>query len=190
VLSSKVSRADLPLAAAWVLLRRLLYAGFVLALVALAAALAVAATPRLFGYGTLAVHGGSMGDSIPNGSLVFTRWIPDEDVEIRDVILVREESAASPRIHRVVAIYPEGGQVAVRTRGDANKTPDPNLYVLPDRVATPVRTVPYLGYLVGLVVTPLGWGLLVALPATLLGLFALRAIWAPQRRTTAEPGVP
>ena len=189
MLSSKVSRADLPLAAAWVLLRRLLYGAFVLALVALAAALAVAAAPRLFGYGTLAVHGGSMGDSIPNGSLVFTRWIPDEDVEIRDVILVREESAASPRIHRVVAIYPEGGQVAVRTRGDANKTPDPNLYVLPDRVATPVRTVPYLGYLVGLVVTPLGWGLLVALPATLLCLFALRAIWAPQHSATAEPHV-
>ena len=189
MLSSKVSRADLPLAAAWVLPRRLLYGAFVVALVALAAALTVAVAPRLFGYGTLAVHGGSMGDSMPNGSLVFTHWIPDEDVEIGDVILVREESAALPRIHRVVEINPEGGQVVIRTKGDANETPDPNLYVLPERVPTPVRTVPYLGYLVGLVVTPVGWALLVALPATLLGLFALRAIWAPQRRTTAEPHV-
>ena len=190
MLSSNAWRTSLALAAAWAVARRLLYAGFVLALVALAAALAVAVAPRLFGYGTLAVHGGSMGASTPNGSLVFSRWIPDEHVEIGDVILVREESAALPKVHRVLEINPQGGRVAVRTRGDANKTPDPNLYVLPDRVATPARTVPYLGYLVGLVVTPLGWGLLVALPATLLGLFALRAIWAPQRRTTAEPGVP
>ena len=190
MLSFRTRHADLPLAYARAVFGRLLYAALIVALIALAAALVAAVAPRALGYGTFAVHGGSMGESIPNGSLVYTRSLPAGDVKIGDVILVREESAALPKVHRVVAIYPEGDHVAVRTKGDANQTLDPDLYVLPDRVATPTRTVPYLGYLLGLVVTPLGGSLLVALPTTLLCLFALRAIWAPQRRTTPEPGVP
>lgn len=184
VLSSKVWRADLPLAAAWVLLKRLLYGAFLVVLVALAAAAGSAVVPRLFGYGTLVVHGGSMSETAPNGSLVIARWMAAEDVEIGDVILVQEESdsgSARPRIHRVVSLEEEGGQVLVQTKGDANSTPDPNIYILPDRVLTPAYTLPYLGFLVRFVATPLGWALVVALPGTLLCMITLRGIWGTRR---------
>lgn len=180
MLSSKLSRENLALAAAWAFLRRLLYAALLVALVALAAALSVAALPRLFGYGTLQVDGGSMADAYPNGSLVITRWMPAEEAQLGDVIVVQEDSddgPARPKLHRIVSLDEQGSQILVRTKGDANQTPDPKLYILPDQVRTPAHMLPYLGHVVGFVVTPLGWVLLVALPATLLCVTTLRAIW-------------
>jgi len=191
VITLKVSRASLPLVAAWALLRRLLYGAFVAALVVLAAVLAAAVVPRLFGYGTLVVQGASMGDTIPIGSLAIARWTAAEDVELGDVILIQEErddGEASPKLHRVVSLDEEGGRVLAQTKGDANQTIDPKLYILPDRVATPALTVPYLGYVAGFAMTPLGWVFLVALPAAVLGLLALRSIWADEETPATESG--
>jgi signal peptidase I len=173
------------------LFRRLLYGIVVLALLALAVVLGAAVLSRLFGYRTLVVQGGSMGHSIPTGSLVYARWIGAEDVELGDVILVQEESAsgpAHPKLHRVVSLEGDGDQILVQTKGDTNETVDPKVYILPDRVLTPAYTLPYLGYLVGFVVTPLGWALLVALPATVVCLLTLRGIWAPAPEASAEAG--
>ena len=184
MLSSNVWRVGHTAAAAWLLLRRLLYAALLIALVALAAVLALAVAPRLFGYGTLVVHGGSMGETIPTGSLVFTRWLPAENVRIGDVILFQEQTEtgrARPKLHRVVSLEKSDGQVIVRTKGDANDSPDPLPYVLSDRVLTPVYHLPYLGYLVGYVATPLGWAVLIALPGSVLCLAALRGIWVPDK---------
>lgn len=178
-------------AATWGLLRRLLYGSFVVALVVLAAALATAVAPRLFGYGTLVVSGGSMEEAIPNGSLVIARGIAAEEVALGDVIVIQEEGEngpTRPRIHRVVSLDEENGNILAQTKGDTNPTADPKLYILPDRVLTPAYTLPYLGYLVALAVTPLGWVFLVALPAAILGFLALRSIWTDEETPATEPG--
>jgi len=191
MLSSRVSPAGLTAAAAAGLLKRLLYGVLVLALLALAVVLGAAVLSRLFGYHTMVVQGGSMGHSLPNGSLVYCRWVEAGDVELGDVILVQEETAsgpAPPKLHRVVSLEREGGQVLVQTKGDLNETVDPKVYILPERVLTPAYTLPYLGYLVGFAVTPLGWALLVALPMTVVGLFTLRSIWADEERAVAKRG--
>jgi signal peptidase I len=122
-----------------------------------------------------------MGDTIPIGSLVIARWNAAEDIELGDVILIQEErdyGEASPKLHRVVSLDEEGGRVLARTKGDANQTIDPKLYILPDRVATPALTVPYLGYLAGFAMTGFGWVFLVLLPAIVLAHLTLRSIWA------------
>ena len=184
MLSSNVWRVGLTAAAAWLLLKRVLYAALLIALVALAALLALAVAPRLFGYGTLVVHGGSMGEAIPTGSLVFARWLPAENVRIGDVILFQEQTEtgrARPKLHRVVSLEKSDGQVIVQTKGDANDSPDPLPYVLSDRVLMPVYHLRYLGYLVGYVATPLGWAVLIALPGAVLCLATLRGIWAPDK---------
>jgi len=161
--------------------KRLLAAALVVLLVAVAIALAVAVALRLFGgYGTLVVSGGSMGDSIPNGSFVVARWLDPDDVAIGDVILVTEDVGGSetrPKLHRVVFVEQDADHVSVRTKGDGNTAEDPLLYVLPDRVLTPAYHIPYLGFLVAMVSSPLGWLLLVALPGAALCLLALRFIW-------------
>ena len=181
MLASRMPRTGLLSAQAGRVLRRLLYGGVIVVLTGLAAALSIAAAPRLFGYGVLVVSGGSMGESMPNGSLVIARWGAAEQVEVGDVILVREEGAGPqewPKVHRVVSLEENGGQVLVRTKGDANGAVDPDVYVLPDRVLTPAYTLPYLGHLVGFAKTSVGWALLVALPASVLCIVILRRIWA------------
>jgi len=159
------------------------HGAFLLLLIALAGALALAVAPRLLGYSTLVVQGGSMGQSIPNGSLVFARHVAAEDVRLGDVILVQEEGdggTSRPRLHRVAWLDRQGGQILVQTKGDANESPDPKVYILPERVVTPAHALPYLGYLVGFVATPMGWLLLVALPATVACVATLWSIWAPR----------
>src|SRR5712691_10207969 len=120
---SEVERSGLRAAAIFVLVRRLLYGVFVIALAALLGALSLVAVPRVVGYGTLIVQGGSMGESIPIGSLVFTQSLAAESVEPGDVILVREQNEsgeATPKLHRVISLERRDAHVVVWTKGDAN----------------------------------------------------------------------
>ncbi len=190
MLSVRVTPSRLPLAKVSHLLRRVGYVAFLVSLVALISALGAAVLPRLAGYGTLVVRGGSMGEAYPTGSLVVSRSTAAQEVRLGDVILVAKENASGrglPTLHRVVSLSQDGGQIVVQTKGDANETADPNLYVLNGRVATPVYTLPYLGYLVGFVLTQLGWVLLVAIPATILCLLMLRSIWRHEEGSSTTP---
>jgi signal peptidase len=190
VLSAKVSRAVPSTAAAARLLKRLLHGAFVVVLVAMIAALSAAVAPRLFGYYAVTVRGGSMNETLPNGSLVIAGWLAADEVELGDVILIQSESddgPVHPRFHRVVSLEEEGGQILVTTKGDANAPPDPYIDILPARVLTPAYSLPYLGHLVTFAMTPLGWALLVALPAAALCASILRSIWAGKERPAANP---
>ncbi len=131
-----------------------------------------------------------MGESIPSGSLVMARWIPGGQVAVGDVILIQEagdEGPAVPKIHRIVSLEHDGANIIARTKGDANQTADPKVYVLPDRVLTPVYHIQYLGFLVAFVSTSNGWVLIVALPGTALCLLTVRSIWLPERRPAQKP---
>jgi signal peptidase I len=172
------------------LLRRLFYTACLLGLLVIAAALFTAAAPRLAGFPTLVVSGGSMGESAENGSLIIARWKAAEEVRVGDVIVLQQSTdsgPAQPRLHRVISLDREGGDTLVVTMGDANTTPDPGILILPDRVQTPAYTVPHAGYIVGFVKTPTGWALLAALPALVAALFIVRGIWA---KVPAEAGGP
>lgn len=190
MLSLRIAPSRLPLAKVSHVLRRLGYVAFLVSLVALIAALGAAVLPRLAGYGTLVVRGGSMGEAYPTGSLVVSRSMAAKEVRVGDAILVGEENAAGkslPTLHRVVSLSQQGDQIVVQTKGDANETADPNLYVLNGHVATPVYTLPYLGYLLGFVLTQLGWVLVVAIPATILSLLMLRSIWSDEEGSSTTP---
>lgn len=156
-------------------------------LVAVVLCLALLALPRLFGYGTLVVHSGSMAETAPVGSLVLTRPLDTRDVRAGDVILVRREgaTAAAPVLHRVVTLTHRAGETVVTTKGDSNPAPDPQPYVLRGRTMTPVLAVPYAGRALAVVRTPLGWTLLIGLPATVLLWMQLQAIWFPRRARCA-----
>lgn len=185
---------SVPSSAVRAALTRLGGTAIVILLVGLLAAFAAMPVARLLGYGVLVVRGGSMGKALPSGSLVFTKPQAAEEVRPGDVIVIRETTEgvqARPKLHRVVSLQVEGDRILVRTKGDANAAADPNLYVVPDRVAAASRSLPYLGFLVGAVTTPLGWVLGVALPASVLCFFILHRIWSrgglgePEARTVA-----
>jgi signal peptidase len=144
-------------------------------------ALAMSLAPRLLGYSSVVVYGGSMADSVPIGSIAVTEEVSTEDVGVGDVIVFHPPATspnASTLMHRVVSVREEDGQRLFRTKGDANATPDPWEMGIEGRGSRVVYSVPYVGYLVDFAGTPLGWTLLLFLPATYLGLTTLRRIWA------------
>jgi signal peptidase len=144
-------------------------------------ALGASLAPRLLGYSSVIVYGGSMGDSVPVGSIAVTEKVQPEDVNVGDVILFHPLATSPdslPLMHRVVSVREEEGQRVLQTKGDANPTPDPTEVALQGTGSRVVYTVPYVGYLVNLARTPLGWALLLFLPATYLGITTLRRIWA------------
>jgi signal peptidase len=155
------------------------------AAVVVVGALAASLAPRLLGYSSVIVYGGSMADSVPIGSIAVTEKVRPEDVGVGDVIVFHPPTTstnlspnASPLMHRVVSVREEEGQRVFQTKGDANPTPDATEVALQDTGSRVVYTVPYVGYLVNFAGTPLGWALLLFLPATYLGLTTLRRIWA------------
>lgn len=93
----------------------------------------------------LVFRSGSMAPDIPTGSLALARTVPAGDIRVGDVVSV--DNATGTRItHRVVGIDPSGDHVALTLKGDANRAPDPNPYLVgeADRVLV---SIPWLGYL-------------------------------------------
>ena len=87
----------------------------------------------------------------------------------------------APVLHRVVERTVTDGQIVVRTKGDANESPDPETHVLQGAVITPVFHVARLGYVMSFVRTPTGWVTVILLPALLicLSLFIRRPARKP-----------
>jgi signal peptidase I len=147
--------------------------------------LSLVVVPSLLGYPALTVQGGSMGDSLPGGSLAITRWVPADEVEAGDVIVIKNANATAV-IHRVVSIEEQDGAFVVETKGDANRTADPGYSVLNDRVAVHTYTIPYVGYAADFLRTPLGWTLFVLIPIGVMCSRTLRDIWSTEGRPPGE----
>jgi signal peptidase len=160
------------------------------ALVALGLIFALSSLPTLVGYMPLVVRGGSMGDAAPTGSLVLAKPIDPHEIDPGDVIVVGNPNRESQFLHRVTRVAEKDGRLLVLTKGDANKRADPNWYEVSGPVPSPVHVLPYLGFAVALISTPLGWILLVLLPAGLTCAACVRWIWRDRPRPTARPAEP
>lgn len=149
---------------------------FVLALLTVVVALGAAVAPRLVGFEGLAITSGSMGKAAPVGSLVLTRWRLGSEVRAGDVIAIKRPGHPVV-VHRVMTVDTSSGRPTVETRGDANASSDPEPYPLPDRVPVMEHAIPLIGYLVAALRVPLGWLLLLALPATAVAAATIRDLW-------------
>lgn len=116
------------------------------ALLALVAAVSLALITTLslfaagaFPYRVYLIHTGSMGKTIPSGSLVLVR---EHQYHVGQAVTFIENDATVT--HRLTAINADG---IITTKGDANPTVDP--WRIPKRfiIGGVVRTVPVLGFL-------------------------------------------
>ena len=90
---------------------------------------------------------GSMGPTIPAGSMAVVREIPASEVHVGDVITV-DRTPLPPITHRVVDIANGGGPTRLLTlRGDANETNDAAPHAV-SHVRLVEWSVPRLGYAV------------------------------------------
>lgn len=114
------------------------------------------------------VISGSMEPVIATGSLVFTSIVEAKDIKVADIVAFK--SPADPNqiiVHRVVKKISDQ-PLQFLTKGDANKSADSwNIYG--EGIVGRYRaSIPYLGYVVGWIKTPIGFGLVVVAPALII----------------------
>ena len=113
------------------------------------------------------VQSGSMEPAIKTGALVVIK--PSDEYRVDDVIMFGEDTKTKvPTTHRIVADEVRSGVFYYTTKGDANEDPDPQQVKQSEVIGKVLFSIPYLGYVLDFAKNPLGFSLLIGVPATLV----------------------
>lgn len=94
---------------------------------------------------------------------------PIDNYKIGDIITFGPYSKTkAPTTHRIYEIKVEGGQPIYITKGDANNAPDAREIAKRDIVGKVLFSVPYVGYAVDFAKKPMGFALIIIVPAALI----------------------
>jgi signal peptidase len=117
------------------------------------------------------VYTGSMEPAIPVGSIAVIKPVDTEALKIGDVICFKLSEPTSIT-HRIFNITNEG----FTTKGDANEDPDQWIVKKENVIGKAIFTIPYVGYLGYFVRTPIGFILLIVIPASIIIIMEIRNI--------------
>jgi signal peptidase len=148
-----------------------------IALVALLIAVLLPVLPTQKQFQAYIVPTGSMEPTIHTGSLAFTSPVKTAEIKTGNIIaFVDPNNAKLTIIHRVAKITVLNKQVAFKTKGDNNNSQD--IWTVPPPLVRGkfIFAIPYLGYISVNAKTPLGFGLMIVLPAILLMLLQIKRI--------------
>ena len=104
--------------------------------------------PVLLGYHSTTVYGGSMGSSLPAGSIAVTGTVRSEEVRVGDIVAFARRGDTATVMHRVTGIEERDAQRLATLRGDMNGAADPEPLLLSGNGDRLVYYVPFLGYVV------------------------------------------
>jgi len=146
---------------------KVIYSIFVAFIVVVALLLIVSVLPITGNYKVMTVISGSMQPAIKMGSVVIVK--PASDYQIGDVITFGPYSKTKvPTTHRIYDIKVEGGQPVYITKGDVNNAPDSREIKKSDIVGKVLFSVPYMGYAVEFAKKPIGFALIIIIPAAII----------------------
>jgi signal peptidase len=112
----------------------------------------------------LAVQSGSMEPAIHTGSVVIVA--PQNDYKIGEIITFGELGETKiPITHRIHDIKIVNGESVFITKGDANDVPDKNETPRSEVKGKVLFSIPLLGYLINFIKKPLGFALVIIVPA-------------------------
>ena len=138
--------------------------------------------PRFLPYQTFAVLSGSMQPTIPVGAVIIDIPVASSSIKPGNIITFARPDRPSEMVtHRVVDVVGSANGGYFLTKGDANGTTD---YWHVQATGTTLRTVfdlPWLGYPLVYMQTPLGRVITVILPAMILAFLFLQEIWRPRQ---------
>ena len=118
-------------------------------------------------YKVLIVQSGSMAPAIKTGSVVIVK--PVSDYKIGDVITFGQATKTkAPTSHRIYDIKVVDGQPVYITKGDANNAPDAKEISKSEIIGKVLFDVPYAGYAVDAAKKPLGFALIIVVPAAII----------------------
>ena len=140
-------------------------------------------------YRTMTVLSGSMRPAFGAGDLVITTQKPINQVHVGDVLVyhipIGDRHVES---HRIVQILRRTPQLVVRTKGDANKAIDPwTARLNGSSVWTVSGSIPYAGWSIVWLRTPLLHKLTLVLAPALAVLLLLQLIWRQREEDAQAP---
>ncbi len=123
----------------------------------------------------MTVLSGSMEPAIKMGSVVIIK--PADNYKIGDIITFGPYSKKKPpTTHRIYDIEVVEGKPFYITKGDANNAPDERRVSKKDVIGKVLFSVPYLGYAVETARKPIGFVLLIVVPAVIIVYDEIRKI--------------
>jgi len=146
---------------------QIIYYIFIAFIVAVALLLIVSILPITGNYKVMTVISGSMAPAIKMGSVVIVK--PASDYKIGDVITFGPYSKTkAPTSHRIYDIKVVDGQPVYITKGDANNAPDAREIQKRDVLGKVLFSVPYIGFAVDFAKKPIGFVLIIGIPAVII----------------------
>ncbi|MDP3941881.1 MAG: signal peptidase I [bacterium] len=146
-------------------------------------------TDLIRGYKSFVVVSGSMEPTVPVGSIVYSQ--KSGGYQKGDVISFKN-SKGQTVTHRIISVVKESPKqeipsketpILYKTKGDANNTADTASVLSGDVLGKVFFQVPYVGRVIGFIKTPVGFGLLIILPAAL---FILSELWNIKKEIEKE----
>src|SRR3989344_6195321 len=127
------------------------------------------------------VKSGSMEPAIKTGGLVFIREA--SSYKMGDVITFGQDTKTQiPTTHRIIEESGEGASKTFTTMGDANDAPDPKEVGVGEIRGKVIFSLPYAGYILDFAKKPMGFLLLVGVPALIIIFEELIKIWKEIKR--------
>lgn len=140
------------------------------------------------GYEVRIVQSGSMEPAISTGSVVVLKKMPSY-TEGQVITFGGEARGSIPTTHRIIGTEVVGGELVFITKGDANPEADVDPVEASSVRGAVLVTIPALGYLLDFARQPIGFALLIGLPALLIVTEEVGKIWTAvqqQRRPEEE----
>lgn len=101
--------------------------------------------PKFFGYQIFRVLTSSMQPAISESTCIITKEVPQEELEVGDIITFISEDPdiyGYYNTHRIHEIIEENGEIKYVTKGDANPFPDENMVSFDQVTGEMVRELP------------------------------------------------
>ena len=133
----------------------------------IAFAIAASVLPITGNYKILVVLSGSMEPDIKTGAVVLVK--PVSEYSVGDVITFGPVTKTKPpTTHRIVDVEVQSGSMLYVTKGDANEDPDGRPVAEKDVLGKVLFSVPYFGFVIDFARKPLGFALIIGVPAAVI----------------------
>lgn len=119
--------------------------------------------PDSVGYHVRVVQTGSMEPTIPVGAVVVVR--PAAHYGVDDVITFQRLGEEEATTHRIVKDEVIEGSIKYTVQGDANNAPDTAPVAVNEIRGKVLFSVPYLGFVLDFIQQPIGFILIIGIPA-------------------------
>lgn len=146
---------------------KILYTTFYAGIILIIGLLLIALFPIKGNYQIKIVKSGSMEPSIATGSIVVIK--PSANYKEGDVVTFGKDTKTDiPTTHRIVGSRASEGVILFTTKGDANEDPDTKEIRQSDIHGKVLFDVPYFGYIIDMARKPVGFAVLIIVPALIV----------------------